>query len=169
MSALSDLPEIIYLDPRKLSLRTAEQRLPDLTVEGDRSYLEVRVRLAFPMSHPSEYVVLNDCKDEQIGTLKSLKGIDRESRRIIEEELDRRYFAPRITVIHRIREEYGCTHFDVETTRGPTKFGVRNVRENVRELSPGHVQVRDLHGSVYEVPDVSELDPQSQSRLSQIV
>jgi len=170
IQSLSDLPEIEYLDAAKLQVMdTGEDRAPNLTIEGDRSHFEIKVRHAFPRTHPAEFIVLYDRGDDEIGMLRNLKELDRASRKLLERELDHRYFSPRITEIRSIREEYGITLFDVETNRGPTKFGVRSVRENVKELEPGRIRIIDVHDSVYEIPDIARLDTDSLARIREIV
>jgi len=161
--------EFMFLEPSRITLIPRGQARPDMTIEGDRSYLAVGVRRAFPRSLKNEYIAFYDCKDTEIGMLRYLKGLSKEAGKAIAEELDRRYFTPSITAIHRIKEEYGIAQFDVETTRGHTKFGVRSVRENIAELETGMVKITDLHGTVYEIPDVGALDPASRARLYEII
>ncbi|HQK94913.1 MAG TPA: DUF1854 domain-containing protein [Armatimonadota bacterium] len=161
--------ELKYLEPSKITLIPRGQARPDMTIEGDRSYLAVGVRRAFPRSLKNEYIAFYDCKDTEIGMLRNLKGLSKEAGKVIAEELDRRYFTPSITAIHRIKEEYGIAQFDVETTRGRTRFGVRSVRENITELETGMVKITDLHGTVYEIPNVNDLDPASRARLYEII
>jgi hypothetical protein len=159
------LPDVRFLDPAQIHLRQGDREAPNMTVEGDRSYLDIRVRLAFPFSFPDEYLVLHDSKDEVIGMLKDITGLDDDSVRVVSEDLDRRYFRPEIVEIIAIREEYGCTLFDVVTSRGPASFTVRNIGENIRENEAGRLRIRDMHGSVYEIPDLSRLDLASRHRL----
>ena len=51
-----------------------------LTLEGDRSWREVRIARAFPFSNPDRYIGLRDGDDKDIGILTSLHGLDAESR-----------------------------------------------------------------------------------------
>ena len=71
-----------------------------LTIEGDRSYLKVKVVLAAPLSYPDRYICLLDAKDEEICMIDQLQAVDEATRRIIEEELDRRYLTAIIERIH---------------------------------------------------------------------
>ncbi len=67
------------------------------TLEGDRSWREVRIARAFPLSDLDRYIGLRDGNDKDIGILETLHGLDGESRAIIDEELERRYFTPQVT------------------------------------------------------------------------
>jgi hypothetical protein len=169
MSDESKLPDVKYLEPKTVALRRGDREAPHATIDGDRTYLDTRVRLAFPQSLPDQYIVLHDSKDNVIGMLLTIEGLDELSTAIVKEELDRRYFRPQVVRVLKLHEEYGCTEFEVETTRGLVTFRVRGVNENVREGPNGTFRIRDIHGSIFEVPPLDELDPVSRSRMETIV
>ena len=60
--AVTDLPEPDYdfLDPRHVRLFSDDSGRMRMTVEGDRSYLDVKAVRAFPMSLPDQYAGLLD-------------------------------------------------------------------------------------------------------------
>jgi hypothetical protein len=121
--------------------------------------LQVRVARAFPFSDPDRYVGLRDGKDKEIGVLDRLDGMDADSRAHLRDELDRRYFLPRVLRIVDIKEERGgLVTFDVETDRGPRHFIVQNPRDSVTDLSPTRVLLTDKDGLRYEFPDISQFD-----------
>ena len=80
--------------PCACSAPTPDDAVVRLTLEGDRSWREVRIARAFPFSDPDHYIGFRDGDDKDIGLLIDLRGLDAESRRIIDEELARRYFTP---------------------------------------------------------------------------
>ena len=139
------------------------------TVEGDRSWREVRVARAFPLSDPDKYLGLRDGNDKDIGILETLHGLDAGSRAVIDEELKRRYFTPQITQVVTVSEEFGVVTWDVETTKGPRRFLVRNMKDNSYPLGPNRVMMTDSDGNRYEIPDARALGPKAAAILSKIM
>lgn len=160
-----------FLDVETLRLfRThPEDATVRLTVEGDRSWREVRIARAFPFSRPDSYIGLRDGDDKDIGILTSLQGLDKELLAIIEEELDRRYFTPRIERVITVREDFGVVTWQVETDRGPRRFLVRNLRDSTFPLGSNRLMMTDTDGNRYEFPDVRAVGPKAAVILSKVL
>ena len=159
------------LDPRSLRLlRTHPQDTTvRATLEGDRSWREVRVARAFPLSDPDRYIGLRDGNDKDIGILETLHGLDGESRAIIEEELARRYFTPQVTQVVSVNEAFGVVTWEVETSKGPRRFLVRNLRDSSYSLGGSRIMMTDVDGNRYEFPDARTLGPKAFLVLSKIL
>lgn len=140
-----------------------------LTIDGDRSYLKVKVVRAAPLSHPTRYICLLDAKDEEICMIDDLKPLNREMRALIEEELDRRYLTATIQRVHAVRNEYGTSYWDVQTDRGPREFVVQNVAENAQWLGDHRLLITDVDGNRFEIPHLNELDKKSLAAVEQVV
>lgn len=140
-----------------------------LTIEGDRSWREVRVARAFPFSNPDRYIGLRDGDDKDIGVLATLNGLDERSRTIIDEELERRYFTPRIERVLKVDEEFGVVTWEVETDRGPRRFLVRNLRDSTFPLGANRLMMTDTDGNRYEFPDVSAVGAKAMVVLSKVL
>ena len=145
-----------------------------MTVEGcpdlgeDRSYVRVQIARAFPLSQPDRYIGFRDAQDRDIGMMVSPDGLDAESRRILDEEMERRYFLPVILKVRHVKDEYGSLHFDVDTDKGPRSFYLRQLRESVFRL-PGtdRLLLTDTDGNRYDIPDVRKMDARTLSFLNQ--
>ncbi len=159
------------LDPAALRLfRTHPlDTIVRATLDGDRSWRDVQIARAFPLSDPDKYIGLRDGDDKDIGILETLHGLDAESRRVVEEELERRYFTPQITSVHSVREEFGVVTWDVETTKGQRRFLVRNLKDSTFTLGPARVMMTDVDGNRYEIPDAYTLGPKALLILSKIL
>ncbi|MGI4791936.1 MAG: DUF1854 domain-containing protein [Janthinobacterium lividum] len=159
------------LDPKSIRLfRTHPQDTTvRATIEGDRSWREVRIARAFPLSDPDRYIGLRDGNDKDIGMLESLSGIDGESHAIIEEELERRYFTPQITQVNYVDEAFGVVTWEVETSKGPRRFLVRNLRDSSYTLGSSRVMMTDVDGNRYEFPDARTMGPKALLVLSKIL
>jgi hypothetical protein len=161
----AEAADLRYLDPRKLCFFRHGAALR-LTLDDDCSYLRVTVARAFPLSHPHQYLsVRYDEGKKEIGLLTDLDGLDPESRRLVEEELERRYLVPVVRRVIAVRERFGTLDWDVETDRGRRKFTTRNTRENVVHPTPGRLLITDVDENRYDIRDLAALDPASQSCL----
>jgi hypothetical protein len=166
--------DLILLDPAEVRLfRTGGSvvrlELSDPQVGAPRSYVRVTVARAFPLSDPDHYIGLRDGKDQDIGMLRSLDGLDADSRALAEEELTRRYFLPKILRVNDVKEEFGITTWDVETDKGPRTFNVRHMRDAVQSLTPTRVLVTDSEGNRWEFPDVRTLDDKSYEIIQRVL
>ena len=139
------------------------------TIDDDRSWRDVRVARAFPLSDPDRYIGLRDGDDKDIGILETLHGLDSESRMVVDEELERRYFTPQITKVISVTEEFGVVTWDVDTTKGPRRFLVRNLKDSTFTLGASRVMMTDVDSNRYEIPDAYALGPQALVVLSKIL
>ncbi|RYG49761.1 DUF1854 domain-containing protein [bacterium] len=154
--------DLKIVPPSALRLRRPEGRV-DLIAEitGEAPVEGVRVRRAFPMSRPDEFLSLRDKEGKEIAILEKVEGLDEESLRVLREDLDRRYFTPEIERIHSLKLEAGMWRFNVVTGRGPIEFFVRNWRDSAYEVKPNRWHIFSVDGARYEIPDVEALDPES--------
>ena len=161
--------ELEYLDATKLLFTKRGDALV-LTVENDRSYLKVRAVRAFPLSELNEFIGLLDAiSGREIGMLLHLRDLDSPTRLLIQHEIDKRYFIPKISRITQAKKEFGAVYWDVETDRGGREFVVRGVRDSIHEIEPGRFLISDVDGNRLEVPQISELDTRSQALWDRIV
>ena len=140
-----------------------------LTIDGDRSYLKVKVVRAAPLSHPTRHICLLDAKEEEICMIDDLTQLDPEACALIEEELDRRYLTATIQQVNAVRNEYGTSYWDVQTDRGPREFVVQNVSENAQWLGDRRLLITDVDGNRFEIPHLDELDKKSLAAVEQVV
>lgn len=156
------------LDSKRIRLFREPESALKLTVD-DHSYPNVKVVRAFPLSHPDHYICFLNEKDEEIGVVKDPKELDGDSRRILEEELDKRYLGSVIRRIRSVRSEFGTSYWDVDTDRGRREFVVQGVQENVIYLGKHHLVFVDVDGNRFEIPDYSRLDKKSLSLLEMVL
>ncbi len=150
--------------PGSVTVRLTAEGDPRLT--PDRCYADVRIARAFPFSDPDKYIGLRDASDKDIGTLVSLDGIDADSRRIITEELERRYFLPVWERTVRVKEQYGVIDWEMVTDRGTRTYSLRNIKDSVQNLGQNRVLITDPEGNRFEVRDTDSLDAKSRDVLS---
>jgi hypothetical protein len=142
---------------------------PRLTIVGERTYLEVKLYLAWPLSDPARYVSLQDARGEEIAMVETLDQLDAASRAVAEEELRRRYLTASIRRIYSIRTEFGVTYWHVDTHRGERDFVVQSVSESCGWLSDRHLLITDVDGNRFEIEDLEALDPRSRAWLDGVL
>lgn len=138
-------------------------------IRGEQTVLDARVKRAFPMSRPNDYFSIQDGDGKEVAILRSREGLDLESSRRLDEELERRYFTPRIERIDLLKQEAGMWRFAVQTQRGPTEFYVRNWRDSAYEIVPNRWQIFSVDGARFEIPNLEALDAHSQRLMDQLL
>ncbi len=161
--------ELEYLDPTKLHFTRRGDALM-LTIDGDRSYLKVRAVRAFPLSELNEFIGLLDAiAGKEIGMLRSLRDLDGPARQLVEHEINKRYFIPKVLRIVDAKKEFGTIYWDVETDKGNRKFVMRGLRDSVHEIEPGRYLINDVEGNRLEVPQLENLDSRSLAIWDRVV
>lgn len=156
-----------YLDPKKVKFFRYGDVLR-ATIEGDRSCLRVVPMRVFPISMRDKYISLRDMKGDEIGIIKEPKELDKESYKLLEEEIHKRYFMPVILKVKSIRDKLGIVEWEVVTDRGYRKFITRSIHHSIEETDKGFI-IKDIENNKYELRDYSELDPKSAELLTRKV
>jgi hypothetical protein len=164
VGSLAEAAQLAFLDPAKLHFSRHGATLR-LTIDGDRSVLQVSVLRAFPLSEPRGFLSVRDGGGNEVGVLVDPTSLGEEDRKIVEAELERRYLIPIIKRVAAVNERFGTVDWEMETDRGLCKFTTRNLRENVTHPSPRRVVLSDVDGNRYDVPDIGRLDAGSRAAL----
>jgi hypothetical protein len=141
-------------------------RLVLTDAEGRRHEGVVPAR-AFPVSDPEHWVSICDARGREVLFIERLTDVPPAVRQVLEHELTRREFVPKITrIISATREE--PSRWRVETDRGPTEFQV-NHEDDVRRVEPHQASILDSHGTRYWIPDYRQLDGASRRILDRYI
>lgn len=138
-------------------------------VKDDQVVLFANLKRFFPLSSPDGYYSLQTADDKEVCTIRSLETCDGETRSLFEEELDRRYFSPRIEKIIHLKIVPGMLSFLVDTNRGQIEFYVRNWRDSSYEIESGRWHITSVDGVRFEIPDLNKLDQRSQRFLDRLL
>lgn len=149
--------EIGLLDGDRV--RFYRDELHGLCVKVDgQDHQGVSVALIFPLTLRTRYIrVKEEESGTEVGIIKEMDELDPSSRALLEDELARAYFIPKIKKIYRIKEEFGITTWEVDTDKGRRVFDVQE-RHNVRYIGPNHLIIKDADGNRYEIEDYRKLD-----------
>ncbi|MYF97607.1 DUF1854 domain-containing protein [Candidatus Poribacteria bacterium] len=150
-----------YLDASELTFTRCPVGTARLEIQNEVCHLRVIVRRLMPLSNPDKYISLAADEDTEIGILKNPTDLAPESLKILNDELDKRYFTPTIKKIYRVKEQFGIHEWEVKTERGQVKFMVRGLNQNIKQVPPARLFVTDVKGNRYDIPDYRELDAKS--------
>ena len=141
---------------------------PNGKVEEFERVVAVR---CFPVTNPQEFVSVREPdskkkgRGKEIGMIRRMADMPKEAQDLLNEELDRRYFTPEILRITGMKEKFGYSYWDVDTSAGRVTFVLNNPFSNIRVLEDNSVFINDIDGNCFKIPDVAKLDAQSLRRI----
>ena len=132
-----------------------------------KEYSRVSVHRCFPHSDPTHYISIRepDGDGREIGLIEDLNELPKDMREMLEEQMNLRYFAPKILKVRHIREEYGYSYWDVVTDKGACRFTVRMGGGNVYPIGKNRYLINDLDGNRFEIPDLYKLSAREIKQL----
>ncbi len=170
--SLENVAKIHYLTPDNavfgvknefLTLRT------DITDEEGKTepkdFDRVYLHRAFPFDDPFSYISVLDKEMKEIGFIKEIDLFPEETASLLKNELNRKYYSPKITRINNIKERFGFSYWKVETDAGEMSFTLQDTYRSILKVGGGRVFVIDMDGNRYEIPDVEQLDFASYRKL----
>lgn len=161
---LLEYAEIKYMDPETAIFSLTPGGFLSVNTEDD-SYSHVNLHRAFPFTRDSEYISVRDQYGKEIGIIKSISDFPKETIIMLEGDIKRRYFSPKIESIIAIKEELGFTYWEVMTNAGPCRFTAKVSSSLVTQLSGNRLLISDVDGSRFEVSDYKSLDEKSLKSL----
>ena len=149
-------------------LVSLELTRPDGKIEEFERIVAIR---CFPVTNPQEFVSVREPdskkkgRGKEIGMIRRMADMPKETQELLNEELDRRYFTPEILRITGMKEKFGYSYWDVDTTAGRVTFVLNNPFSNIRVLEDNTVFINDIDGNCFKIPDVAKLDAQSLRKI----
>lgn len=133
----------------------------------DKEFSHVIIIRLFPFSAKNKYLSVraNDDKREEIGIIENLSLFDEKTVELIERQLERRYFIPKIIKIISIKEEFGHAYWTVMTDRGKCKFTSWAGSAGSVIQNNDRVIIRDSNANRYEIPDINKLTQKELKKL----
>jgi len=164
-------PTLRYLEPEQVKVYRTEEGQVRVTIAGERTVLAPRFLRVSPLTDPDRYISIREgeMNGQEVGLLGKWQRLDRESRELVREELERRYLYPVVTRVVAVKTFFGMALVTLETDRGTREVTLRDVRDNVVYLGEARLLVTDAEGNRYDIPNVRELDRTSRALLSQVL
>ena len=157
-----------YMSKQLRLFRKNGQVFLDANAKEDE--VAVRILLAAPLTEGSHVVsIMHATEKRELALLFTLDDLDEDSRLIINEEIRKRYFLPKIEKVNSIDIYLGDYYWDVVTDRGTKKFTLSTPVVNIRWLSDTRLLLNSADGLHYELPDITRLDQESQRCIDNIL
>ncbi len=120
---------------------------------------------AFPFETENEYICVQNDEKEEVGMIRSLSDFDPDTQALLQKELQKKYFAPKIKKITKLTERYGSSYWDCETDYGPLSFTVKDTYRSLIRAGADRIFVVDHDGCRYEIESLSGMDKKSHSKI----
>ena len=136
-----------------------------INAEGNEEFFErVVIRRSFPVTAPDEFLSVREPdsrikgRGAEIGMIRNVNIFDKDPVKLINDELEVRYFTPEIKKITSAKEKFGYTYWEAETTAGNASIVLNNPFSNIRVLEDMRIFISDMDGNCFVIPDPSKLD-----------
>jgi len=140
-------------------------------LETNETFERIVIFRCFPVTNPDEFLSVREAdskkmgRGKEIGMIRYMKDFSQEEQQLFLEELDRRYFSPEITKINSVKDKFGYTYWDTQTTAGDMTFILNNPFSNIRVLEDGRIFINDLDGNSFQITDPTKLDANSYKKI----
>lgn len=161
----------IDLTPDNASFFRSEGGLVSLVLKNDDGSEEFFERVlpirSFPITEPEEFISVREPetkdkgKGDEIGMIRRMSDFPEDVQALLREELSRRYFTPELLKIFSVKEKFGYSYWEVQTSSGRISFVMTNPSSNIRTLEDGRVFIHDIDGNCFAITDPSKLDKAS--------
>ncbi len=155
---VAELLKINYLTPENAEFQHTKGGFVSLKT-NDRFYKRVNFHRTFPFTDKDSFISVRepDDKAREIGIIENLQAFDAETVKILNEQMNLRYFTPKILKIFSIKEEYGYAYWSVLTDKGPCKFTMSTGSGSTAKVTDRHVLIKDIDENRYEIMDLDDL------------
>lgn len=160
---LTEFSDIIYIKPEEISFFVTEGNLTGAKYKDYNGRINI-VRI-FPLNLKNEFLSVQDDDANELGIIKNLDDFSYEQKCMINEELDRRYFAPEITKVIDVKEEFGNMFWTCETSSGKRSFTLRDLSNNLIHAANGGIILVDTDGNRYTSKNPAELANKAMKHL----
>lgn len=149
-------------------LISMELLLPDKDPE---QFERIVVLRSFPISNPDEYISIREPSTRrrgngaEIGLIRDMRDFDEATVKLLNEELDRRYFTPELLKIYSLKEKFGYLYCEAETSAGRITFVLNNPYSNFRTLEDHRVLISDIDGNAFLIKDPEHFDKASLKKI----
>lgn len=156
-SDLSAAAKIHYLTSDNTVFTKTAGNMLSVKVNGEE-HPTVYLHCSFPHTNKRIYISVRNIDNKEIGMIKSLDDdFPGDVASQLEEFINLRYFAPVITKVNTIKEEFGYSYWDTETNAGSCRFTVRGGGGNVKLLSDRKLLINDVDGNRFIIENVDAL------------
>ena len=132
----------------------------------EKVYDRVFLHRAFPFELLWEYISVLDTDQIEAGIIFDLNSFDEDTKTLLKNELERKYYEPRIKSIVSLKERYGFSYWEVVCTDGRTvKFTMQDTFRNIIRVGETKAILLDVDGNRFVIENIMELDRKSHKKI----
>lgn len=158
-----------WLSPENCRFERSGGGFLDLHYEGEH-YKRVAVHCCFPFSAKDEYLSIREAEDmgeagREIGLIENKYEWPADVQALLDEQLQLRYFMPRIQKVKKIKEEFGFSYWEVVTDRGEVSFTIRGGSGSIFSPSRDRYIITDIDGNRFSIDNMNEMTAKERKLL----
>lgn len=161
-----EMLRVRYLDDQNTVFERTKGGFVSLRI-GEEFYPRVQVVRMFPFTDQNEFISIRTTgeRSNEIGMIRDITKIKKDTADMLKEQINLKYFIPKIIKILKIKDEYGYAYWDVLTNHGECRFTIQMGQNTVNHLSDTRILIQDIDDNRFEIPDVSRLSNAERKKL----
>lgn len=157
-----DAANVRYLTKDSIKFYETEGGLLGAELDG-RDMGRVDVLRLFPLHMKDKFLSVrrqpetNRDRNTEVGIIEDIAPFSDGQRKMLEKDLDKRYFVPKILKVTSVKEEFGHTYWETLTSAGERSFTTFDMNSSLIKTGERSVILIDVDGSRYEIEDVGKI------------
>ncbi len=131
----------------------------------DSEPCRVALHRNFPFMFLWEYISVLDTDNYELATIRNVELFDGEMKDMLVKELERKYYSPVIRKIYSVKERFGFSYWDAETTGGRLTFTLQDTFKSIVRAGESKLFLFDVDGNRFVIEDADALDHKSRRRI----
>ena len=156
--------EIKFLTPENCVFSLSPNSFLMAEIDGEEKTRAYLFRV-FPHDMLDKFITVTDADKNEKGIIKDINVFPEETVKVLQRDLERRYFIPKILEIRALEEKFGNSYWDIKTDVGERVITVLDTFKNILRIGDDRAVVLDEHGNRYEIESLSRLDKKSFKRI----
>ncbi len=144
----NDKLTLTFLKPESVKLQKNSNGFLILTLDGE-SNGRVNLKRSYPFSLPNEYISVLTLDSKELGIIRNIEALDKDSFEAAKAELESRYYCPGITAITSIKEKMGHFYIDALVEGKKKTITVKDISKSVRIIRGNTLLMVDMDGNRY--------------------
>ncbi len=168
ISSLAEAAGIVYLDSDNCKFFKKGDFIGAVIKNSDgveETHDRVWLHRSFPFDMPSEYISVQNKDQEELGLIRNTESFSSEEKKLIEGELERKYFTPKVKKIITLKEARGFSFWKIMTDSGELSFTVQDTSKSIAKIGADRAFIFDISSNRYEIESLSALDKKSLRKL----
>ncbi len=119
----------------------------------------------FPFEFLWEYISVLDIDGYELAAIRKIDDFSGEEREMLVRELERKYYSPVIEKIYSVKERFGFSYWDAQTSAGRLTFTLQDTFKSMIRAGGGKLFLFDVDGNRFVIENVERLDRRSYKKI----